>query len=225
MNTAYIECMSLTKVYRTRRNTINAITDINLKIERGEFVLLKGKSGAGKSTLLNIIGGLIKPTSGTVEIDGQVINNLNNMNLSNILLNKTGIIFQNLNLLPTYSIFENIELALAPKGLKSKKVRELIMPFIERFGLQDKINLLPEELSAGQQQKVAIIRTLVKQPSVILADEPTGSVDEESADIILNSLRDLRNNNNATILFATHGTVPDQIADSVYVISEGRILT
>ena len=125
MNKSFIECISLSKQYNGKKQTINAVTDINLQLERGEFILLKGRSGAGKSTLLNLIGGLISPTSGSVRIEDQIISELDNKSLSNLLLNKIGIIFQSFNLLPTYNVYENIEVALAPKGLGHKEIQKV----------------------------------------------------------------------------------------------------
>lgn len=223
MSNSFIECRSLSKQYKGKRQTINAVTDINLQVERDEMIMIKGRSGAGKSTLLNLIGGLISPTSGTVRIDDKIINGLNNKSLSNLLLNQIGIIFQSFNLLPTYNIYENIEVALAPKGLGHNEIQKLVLPYIEQFQLTDKLHLLPEELSVGQQQKVAIIRTLVKQPSIILADEPTGSVDDETASEILEYLRYLRKEKKVTIIIATHGIVSDTIADKVITIENGSI--
>jgi len=223
MSKSFIECISLNKQYKSKKQTINAVTDINLQMELGEFILLKGRSGAGKSTLLNLIGGLIRPTSGTVRIEDKIITELDNNSLSNLLLNKIGIIFQSLNLLPTYNIYENIEVALAPKGLGNKDIQKLVLPYFEQFQLTDKLHLFPEELSGGQQQKVAIIRTLVKQPSIILADEPTASVDEETAKEILNYLRQLRNEKKVTVIIATHGAISDTISDRILIIENGCI--
>lgn len=224
MSKPMIECISLNKQYKGKRQTVDAVKDVSLKIEKGEFVLFKGRSGAGKSTLLNLIGGLITPTSGEVTVDGLLINKLDNKSLSNLLLNRIGIIFQSFNLLPTYDVYENIEVALAPKGLSNKEIHNLALPYFERFGLSDKLHLLPEELSTGQQQKVAIIRTLIRQPSVILADEPTASVDEITAGEILGYLKDLRVKQNVTVILATHGIVPDGIADRVFVMENGSII-
>jgi ABC-type lipoprotein export system ATPase subunit len=223
MSISYIECISLTKRYKGKNHTINAVIDINIQLEQGELILLKGRSGAGKSTLLNLIGGLISPTSGSVRIEDQIINELNNKSISNLLLNKVGIIFQSLNLLPTYDVYENIEVALAPKGLSNKEIQNLVLPYFEQFQLTDKLHLLPEELSLGQQQKVAIIRTLAKQPSIILADEPTSSVDDETAKEILEYLRHLNKEKKVTVILATHGVVPDTIADRILAIENGRI--
>ncbi|MGE5418657.1 MAG: ABC transporter ATP-binding protein [Chloroflexota bacterium] len=224
MDRPYIECISLSKEYKGKKRIVHALKDVTFSAGKGEFVLLKGRSGAGKSTLLNLIGGLIKPTHGTVRIEDDIITTLDNNTLSGLLLNKTGIIFQSLNLLPTYSVFENIEVALAPKGFSADEIRDLAAPYLEQFGLSDKINMFPEELSLGQQQKVAIIRTLVKKPELILADEPTASVDDETAGEILKHLRDLKNKQNVTILLATHGIVPDTFADRVVTLENGILV-
>ena len=202
---------------------IDAVKDVNLKVEEGEFVIIKGKSGAGKSTLLHLIGGLIRPTSGTVRIGEYIINELGNRALSRLLVDSVGIIFQNFNLLPTYDIYENIEVALAPKGLKDKEIQKIILPFFEQFQLTDKIHAFPEELSVGQQQKVAIIRTLVKQPDIILADEPTGSVDELIAGEIMEHFRYLKNEKKVTTILTTHGVAPEILADRIITIDSGVI--
>lgn len=224
MSQPFIECTHLSKQFKGKRQTTQALTDINLQIERNEQILLKGRSGAGKSTLINLMCGLIKPTSGTVRIDNQIINELDNSSLSNLLLNRIGIIFQSFNLLPTYNIYENIEVALVPKGLANKEIKELILPLLEQFQLADKMHLLPSELSVGQQQKVAIIRTLAKRPSVIFADEPTGSVDDETAAEILQHLKHLKEQTGITLIIATHGSVPESFADRVILIENGQII-
>jgi ABC-type lipoprotein export system ATPase subunit len=218
-----IECISLNKEYLSKNQRINALENINLHINKNETVLLKGRSGVGKSTLLNIMCGLIKPTSGKVFIDNNCISELTDNELSTLLSEKIGIIFQSFNLLPTYTVFENIEIAIVPKGLKARVVNENIMSFLEKFNLKDKEHLLPSELSVGQQQKVAIIRTLIKQPSIIFADEPTGSVDEETAVEILKHLTDFRKEQEVTLVIATHGNIPERIADTIYTIENGRI--
>ena len=201
----------------------NAVDDVNLCIKRGEKVILKGRSGAGKSTLLNLMCGLIKPSHGKVLIDNNLISMLSNKDLSEFLLNRVGIIFQSFNLLPTYNIFENIEIALVPKGIKHSIAKENIISLLKKFNLKDKAYLLPSELSIGEQQKVAIIRTLVKQPSIIFADEPTGSVDNETAEEIIHHLQDLHKENQLTIVIATHGNVPEKFADKVYIMENGHI--
>jgi putative ABC transport system ATP-binding protein len=218
-----IECISVGKHYISKKQIVTALEDVNIHINKNETVLLKGRSGAGKSTLLNLMCGLIKPSAGKVIIDTKCINELSNDELSKLLSDKIGIIFQSFNLLPTYTVFENIEIAIVPKGVKTNLVKENISSYLEKFNLKDKSHLLPSELSIGQQQKVAIIRTLIKQPTVIFADEPTGSVDEETAEEILNHLLNYKKEKDVTIVIATHGNIPDKIADSVYIIDNGRI--
>ena len=223
MSEFQIECISLSKKYKGKYQTVTAVDDINLHIYQNEVVLLKGRSGAGKSTLLNLMCGLVKPTNGKVIIDNLCINELSDNSLSNFLLNRIGIIFQSFNLLPTYTVYENIEIALTPKGLSKIEIKEKIMTFLEQFNLKNKAYLLPSELSAGQQQRVAIIRTLIKQPDIIFADEPTGSVDEETSNEILNHLLYLKKEKKVTLIMATHGNIPEKFADRIYMIENGRI--
>src|SRR5450759_4906648 len=223
MSEYQIECISLCKQYISNKQTVTAVDDINLHINQNEIVLLKGRSGAGKSTLLNLMCGLIKPSQGKVIIGNNCINELSDYSLSNLLLNRIGIIFQSFNLLPTYTVYENIEIALVPKGLPRKMIKEYIMSFLEQFNLKNRAQLLPSELSVGQQQKVAIIRTLVKQPSIIFADEPTGSVDDETAGEILEHLMYLKKEKQVTLVVATHGNVPEKFADKIFIIENGRI--
>jgi putative ABC transport system ATP-binding protein len=224
MSEFQIECISLSKKFTGNSQTVNAVDGINLQIRKNEVVLLKGRSGAGKSTLLNLMCGLIKPTHGKVMIDNNCINELSSNALSELLLNRIGIIFQSFNLLPTYTVYENIEIALVPRGLSRKMIKESIMSFMEQFNLKDKALLLPSELSVGQQQKVAIIRTLVKQPSIIFADEPTGSVDDLTAGEILGHLMYLKKEKQVTLVVATHGNIQEKFADRILTIENGHII-
>ncbi len=223
MSTPFIECISLSKQYSRNNKVFNVLSNINLSVMRNESLLIKGRSGAGKSTLLNLMSGLIRPTEGKVLIGGRSIGEMNNESLSRLLREDVGIIFQNFNLLPTYNIFENIEIALIPDRTEKKEICSKIMLYLEKFDLKDKAGQLPAELSVGQQQKVAIIRTLIKKPSVIFADEPTGSVDEITAGEILNHLADLKKNGDVTLVMASHGNIPDSYADRAIVIENGQI--
>ena len=218
-----IECISVTKQYPGKYQTVTAVEDINLYIRKNELVLLKGRSGAGKSTLLNLMCGLIKPTQGRVLLDNDCISELPDDALSRLLSEKIGIIFQSFNLLPTYTVYENIEIALVPAGIDRTLVRDNIFSHLSQFNLKDKAWLMPSELSAGQQQKVAIIRSLVKQPGVIFADEPTGSVDDETAEEILEHLLYLKKEKHVTLVIATHGNIPEKCADRVFIIENGRL--
>lgn len=223
MNNPVIECISLTKQYKRNNHVFSAVSDINLRIEQNESVLIKGRSGAGKSTLMNLMSGLITPSSGEVLFRGNNLSNMKNDLLSKLLLNEIGIIFQSFNLLPTYTVFENIEIALSTEKTGRGLIKGEILSYLEQFDLKDKVNLLPSELSVGQQQKVAIVRTLIKHPSVIFADEPTGSVDDVSATEILGYLMNLRKSNHITLILASHGNLPDKYADRVIEIENGKI--
>jgi ABC-type lipoprotein export system ATPase subunit len=219
-----IECISLGKNFFGKSKVVCAVENISLSVGRNEMVIIKGRSGAGKSTLLNLMCGLIKPTHGRVLYDNLCISNLSNAALSEILLNHVGIVFQSFNLLPTYTVFENIELAVVTKGSKTGSLETVIMSLLEQFGLKDKAYLMPSELSMGQQQKVAIIRTLIKQPSIIFADEPTGSVDDETAAEIIEFLLNLKNEKKITLVIATHGNTLEKFADRIFTLDKGRLI-
>ena len=218
-----IECISLGKEYASRGQTIHAVSGINMHVDHNELVLIKGRSGAGKSTLLFLMSGLIRPTQGRVMIGETCISEMDNPELSHLLLHKIGIIFQDFNLLPTYTVYENIEIAQAPKNLGKEAIEELVIPLLGKFHLDDKKDSLPSELSIGQQQKVAIIRTLVKEPSIIFADEPTGSVDEETAGEIFQHLLFLKQVKKATIVVTSHGGFPETLADRVLIMENGKL--
>jgi putative ABC transport system ATP-binding protein len=224
MNSSIIECVSLSKYYTGRNQITKAVDDVSLEIKKNEFVLLKGRSGAGKSTLISLMCGLDKPTHGMVTIENKPINNLSNPELSKLLANKIGVIFQNFNLLPTYTVFENIEIALRPSGSDKEKFREMLIPLLKQLDLGDKINFLPSELSIGQQQKVAIARTLAKNPEIIFADEPTGSIDDETAQEIVQHLLFLNKERNVTLIVSSHGNFLDPFADRILIMEKGKLL-
>jgi len=218
-----IECISLSKQYTVNNHVITALHETSLQIEKNEVVLLRGRSGAGKSTLLYLMSGLINPTHGKVIIDDICISDLNQKALSNLLSDRFGFIFQNFNLLPTYTVYENIEIALVQKGISRNVMRKNIMSLLAKFNIQDKSELFPSALSIGQQQIVAIIRTLVKKPSVVFADEPTGSVDDETAEEIIAHLLELKKEQEMTIILATHGNIPEKLADRTFILENGRV--
>jgi len=173
---------------------------------------------------MNLMCGLDRPTHGEVLIENEYIDRLSNQSLSRLLLKKIGIIFQNFNLLPTYTVYENIEIALEPSANDREKNERIILPLLEQLELADKVNSLPSELSMGQQQKVAIVRTLAKQPSIIFADEPTGSVDEETAKEIIQHLLFLKNVHNVTLVVSTHGSALDKFAERILIMNKGKII-
>jgi len=220
---AFIECVSLSKKYNSKGSVITALENIDLRIDENQIAIIKGRSGAGKSTLLNLMCGLIRPTSGKVIIGNDCISELSDNALSRILTEKIGIIFQSFNLLPAYTVYENIVFGILNKGIDRNELNVSVLNLLDEFGLKGKESALPSELSAGQQQKVAIIRSLIKNPSVIFADEPTGSVDNETAAEILNHLVNLKNTKKTTIVIATHGNISEEIADNVFVIDNGNL--
>jgi putative ABC transport system ATP-binding protein len=167
--------------------------------------------------------GLDKPTKGSIFFENEAIEKFSNQALSWLLSKRIGIIFQNFNLLPTYTVYENIEIALDPIPGKREDTKEIIMPILMQLGLTDKVNCLPPELSIGQQQKVAIARTLAKEPIIIFADEPTGSVDDETAIEIIQHLLLLKKEHNLTLVMASHGGTLDKYADRVVLLQNGKI--
>ncbi len=219
----HIECISLGKQYKGNRQSVTALSDISFGIRPGETVLIKGRSGAGKSTLLHLMCGLVKPTSGKVILDRVCISGISDNELSRILSTKIGIIFQSFNLLPTYTVYENIEIAVTTKGRGKDSCRKEINDLLEQFNLKDRQNDLPPELSVGQQQKVAIVRSLIKRPSIIFADEPTASVDDITASEIIDLFKNLKEQRYTTIVIATHGTNHDSFADRILNIENGQL--
>jgi putative ABC transport system ATP-binding protein len=224
MSSPIIKCISLSKYYTSRNKIIKAVDNVSLEINKNEFVLFKGRSGAGKSTLISLMCGLDKPTQGKVMIEDENIDTLSNQAISKLLANKIGIIFQNFNLLPTYTVFENIEIALEPSENGREKYKEIITTLLKQLELEDKIDALPSELSVGQQQKVAIARTLAKNPTIIFADEPTGSIDDETAKEIIQHLLSLKNERNVTLIVSTHGNFLDNFADRIFMMENGKVI-
>ena len=211
----FFSSISVLKYFMGGNHITKAVDDVNLQIYMNEFVLIKGRSGAGKSTLLNLMCGLDKPTKGSISIENKAIEKLSNKALSGLLSKRIGIIFQNFNLLPTYTVYENIEIALDPISVKREDTEENILPILKQLGLTDKVKCLPPEISIGQQQKVAIARTLAKKPSIIFADEPTTE--------IIQHLLFLKKELNLTLVMASHGGTLDKYADRVVLMQNGKI--
>jgi len=223
MNQIIIECNSLSKYFNGKNQTTKAVDDVSINVKRNEFLLIRGRSGAGKSTLINLLCGLDKPTKGTVSIENEEIWKLSADGLSMLLSENIGIIFQNFNLLPTYTVFENVEVALkSRKGFQPDT--KLISDVLKQLGLSEKENSLPTELSIGQQQKVAIAQDPAKNPSIIFADEPTGSVDEQTAAEITEYLLTLKKEKNVTLVVASHGSTFDSFADRIITMADGKVI-
>ena len=205
-----LEVKNLKKSFYLKKREVDVLRGINLSVRRGEKVVISGKSGSGKSTLIHLLAGLERPELGSGEIifDGKFINKLSNEELAALRQNNMGIIFQNFNLLPSWNACENVEAALFFLGLERDIRKKKAADLLTRVGLGDRLDNLPAELSIGEQQKVAFARALVNEPEIIFADEPTGDVDEETADDLIKILFSWIAKRNATLLVATHGEFP-----------------
>ena len=213
----------VTRLYAKGSRTVPAVRDLNLVISDGEWLAVQGRTGHGKSTLLNLLGGLDRPTSGTIEFDGKDMAQLREAQVTRLRAESIGFIFQTFNLVPTLSAAENAEAALIPLGIGAATRRRRVDAALDSVGLGDRARHLPGELSGGQQQRVAIARALVKEPKVLLADEPTGNLDEDTRDEIINMLETLWRERNLTLILVTHDTTIARRAQLVGVMSKGRL--
>jgi putative ABC transport system ATP-binding protein len=213
----------VTKLYHKGRRTIPAVTGLDLVIGDGEWLAVQGRTGHGKSTLLNLLGGLDRPTEGTVELDGTDLGALREYQLTQLRAASIGFIFQTFNLIPTLPAAENVEAALVPLGVSQARRRCRIAAALDAVGLADRAAHLPSELSGGQQQRVAIARALVKDPIVVLADEPTGNLDEDTRDDIIALLERLWRERGLTLVLVTHDTSIARRAQRTGVMTNGHL--
>ena len=211
------------KDYGRGKIITKALRGIDLKIFEGDFSAMMGPSGCGKSTLLNIIGGLDRATSGEVKFDSKDFNSLSNKELSIIRRNNIGFVFQNYNLLPVLTAYENAEYVLMLQEIPISQRKEKVMYFFKEMGLEGLENRFPRELSGGQQQRVAIARAVVSDSLLVLADEITANVDSETAQSLLELMKKLNENNKTTFLFSTHDPAVIKFAKKVIVLKDGRI--
>ena len=213
---------NLVKTYGERDNIVNAVDNISLSVNKGEFVAIVGASGSGKSTLLHLLGGVDRPTSGKIYIDGNEINNMNNDKLAIFRRRQIGIVYQFYNLIPILTVEENISLPCDLDGNRPDKERmDLIL---KSFGLFERRNHLPNELSGGQQQRTSIARALINNPAILLADEPTGNLDSKSTEEIMSILKMSNRDFNQTIIMITHNLEIAKEADRIITIQDGKIL-
>jgi putative ABC transport system ATP-binding protein len=214
---------SVTKLYQQGRRNVPAIRDLNLTIGDGEWLAVQGRTGSGKSTLLNLLGGLDRPTEGTVELDGTDLSARSEAQLTRLRATSIGFVFQTFNLVPTLSAAENVEAALIPLGAGRSGRRQRVAAALDQVGLADRASHLPSELSGGQQQRVAIARALVKDPRVLLADEPTGNLDEDTRDDIIGLLERLWRGQGLTLVLITHDTSVAGRAQNIGIMNKGRL--
>jgi putative ABC transport system ATP-binding protein len=199
-----VRLQNVTKDYGQGQALTNALRGVDLVLEAGEFTAMAGPSGSGKSTLLNIIGGLDRPTSGAVEVDGREINNLTNTELGRLRRDRLGFIFQSYNLIPVLTALENAEYVLMLQGVPTAERRDRVRAVLKEVGLEGLENRYPRQLSGGQQQRVAIARAIVPEPALVLADEPTANVDSETGKALLDLMRNLNEEKGVTFFFSTH---------------------
>jgi ABC-type lipoprotein export system ATPase subunit len=221
---AALHVSDLERVYRSTAAPVYALRGVNLEIAPGQFVALKGRSGSGKTTLLNCIGGLDRPTGGTIVVNGRSLLEMDEKGLTAWRQKEVGFIFQSFGLLPTLSAYENVELMLRIAGVPRKERKGRAMGYLEQVGLSKWVNHRPYEMSGGQQQRVAIARAIANQPRLILADEATGELDFETANEILALFRGIVKENNLTILLASHDSLVDEYVDEVLHLADGQIV-
>ena len=216
-----LQTTDLKKYYGVEPNITKALDGVTLSIEQGEFVAIVGTSGSGKSTLLNMMGGLDVPTSGSVQIDGKELAELNDEQLTIFRRRSIGFVFQNYNLVPVLNVYENIAL---PVELDGDTVDKKFMDEVVRLlALGDKLNSMPGNLSGGQQQRVAIARALITKPAIVLADEPTGNLDSRTSSDVLGLLKETSSQFRQTLVMITHNNEVAQLADRIIRIEDGRI--
>ena len=217
-----LETKELKKTYGKGDTAVHALDGVDLKVENGEFVAIVGTSGSGKSTLLHMLGGLDRPTSGKVLVDGKDIFSLRDEELTIFRRRKIGFVFQSYNLVPVLSVYENIVLPIQLDG--GKEDGKYIDRVIETLGLASKLSSYPNQLSGGQQQRVAIARAIAAKPAIILADEPTGNLDSKTSQDVLGLLRISAERFSQTIVMITHNEEIAQMADRIIRIEDGRIV-
>jgi len=217
------ELSNVTKNYLNGRRTVTAVRDLNLVIGDGEWLAIQGRTGHGKSTLLHILGALDRPTAGTVTLAGQDLTQLREAQVTRLRAQSIGFIFQTFNLVPTLSAAENVESALIPLGIAPGQRRRRVTAALESVRLGDRSRHLPAELSGGQQQRVAIARALVKEPMVLLADEPTGNLDEDTRNEITELLGRLWRDLGLTLVLVTHDSAVARRAQRIAVMNKGRL--
>jgi putative ABC transport system ATP-binding protein len=217
------ELTGVSKVYSSGARTVQALSGLDMTVADGEWVAIQGRTGHGKSTLLNLLGGLDRSTSGQVKLDGRDLGRMGDAGLARLRATAIGFVFQTFNLVPTLSAAENVATALVPLRTRSAERRRRVAAALDNVGLADRSRHLPSELSGGQQQRVAIARALVKEPKVLLADEPTGNLDEETRDEIIGLIEKLWREHGLTLVLVSHDTAVVRRAQRVGRMSRGRI--
>ena len=220
---AILETKNLKKIYGSGENEVHALDGVSISVEEGEFVAIVGTSGSGKSTLLNMLGGLDRPTSGSVVVRGKELMQMKDEQLTIFRRRNVGFVFQNYNLLPILNVYENIVYPIEIDG--SKVDKEFVKQIIHNLGFERKLKNMPNNLSGGQQQRVAIARALATKPAIILADEPTGNLDSKTSMDVILLMQSISREFNQTILMITHNEEIAEMADRIIRIEDGKIVS
>lgn len=218
-----IECKDVRKTYILHKEKVDVLKNLDLQVKKGETVLIEGRSGCGKSTLINLICGIDSLTRGDILFNNISYKSMNNEQLSKHRRENIGIIFQNFNLITLWTAYENIEAGLINSQLSKDARKKLIEGYLDELGMLKYKNHKPKELSIGQQQRVAVIRALINEPTLILGDEPIGDVDKETGEDIMKLITKIQRKNNATMIITTHGEFPHKYADRVLAMSKGKL--
>ena len=225
MSDYVVETEDLTMTYKIKDHEVIALNKVNLKIERGDFIAIMGPSGSGKTTLINIIGGLDRPTTGKIILDGNDLNEMNETALTQLRCRKIGFVFQSYNLIPILTALENVELPTVAAKLSGDEGRSRALNILKQVGLEDRLHHRPLELSGGEQQRVAVARALVNSPSIVLADEPTGNLDSETGLQLINLIRKLNRESGVTFIICTHDQLVAQHANRIIRINDGKLVS
>ena len=223
MDNTVIESKNLCKIYNEDKIPVYALNDVSISIDKGSFVAVVGPSGSGKTTLLNIIGGLDKPTKGTVMVDGKDLTTLSENQLINFRKNHIGFVFQSYNLIPVLTARENAEFVMLLQGRSEAERKERIDYLLHAVGIADKADSRPSELSGGQQQRVAVARALAPKPNLILADEPTANLDTSAAYKLLDMMEQLNRDENISFIFSTHDARVMERARRIITLVDGAV--
>lgn len=221
---ALIEITNLDRIYNTSAVPVHAVRDVTCNIEKQEFMAVVGPSGSGKTTLLNIIGGLDKPTSGKVVIDGIDLSTMPQSKLVDYRLGHIGFVFQAYNLIPVFTARENVEFIMLLQGVDKKERENRAIDLLKQVGLSERINTRPAQLSGGEQQRVAVARALASRPAFVLADEPTVNLDTESAESLLDLMEELNDKYDMTFIFSTHDARVMRRARRIVSLQDGKIV-
>jgi putative ABC transport system ATP-binding protein len=218
-----IRCRDVSKVYQQGENRITALAGVSLEIPRGSFAVIMGPSGSGKSTLLHLIGGLDRPTSGELLVDGRLVGQMGDDEVTLFRRTRVGFVFQFFNLLPTLTALENVALPMVLDGRSKAVANERAETLLEKFGLANRKNHLPEELSGGEIQRVAVARALAFNPPILLADEPTGNLDSKNGKAILDLLRQINRDDACTVVMVTHSEEAAGYGNCWYHLRDGQV--